>query len=150
TGWTGSGELGFALTRGNTRSENLNAKLNFDKEDDTWKDNFYLTALRNKGEVTVSQVVDGQTVSVDSYQSTADRVEAGASAGYKLSPRSYVVGALRYEHDDFAAYRWQAAASIGYGYIAIKNQRTELSFEVGPGYKRVQPIDYVAVSGDPP
>jgi putative salt-induced outer membrane protein len=148
--WTGTGELGFAMTRGNTRSENLNAKLNFDKEDDTWKDNFYLTALRSKGEVTVSQVVDGQTVSVDSYQSTANRFESGASAGYKLTPRSYIVGALRYEKDDFAAYRWQAAASIGYGYIAIKNERTELTFEVGPGYKRVQPLDYVVLVGDPP
>lgn len=140
--WSGSGELGFALTRGNTRSENLNAKLNFDKEDDTWKDNFYLNALRSKGEVQI----DG----ADSYQSTANRLDAGASVGYKLSPRSYVVGALRYEKDDFAAYRWQAAASIGYGYIAIKNQRTELSFEIGPGYKRVQPIDYVTMVGDPP
>lgn len=141
-GWRGSGELGFALTRGNTKSENLNAKLNFDREDDTWKDNFYLNALRSKGEVQI----DG----ADSYQSTANRLDAGASVGYKLSPRSYVVGALRYEKDDFAAYRWQAAASIGYGYIAIKNQRTELSFEAGPGYKRVQPIDYVTMAGDPP
>ena len=58
--WTGTGELGLALTRGNTKSENLNAKLNFNKEDATWKDNFYLTALRNNGEVTVTRVVDGR------------------------------------------------------------------------------------------
>ncbi|HET8897567.1 MAG TPA: DUF481 domain-containing protein [Rhodanobacteraceae bacterium] len=140
--WSGAGELGFALTRGNTKSENLNAKLNFDREDDTWKNNIYLTALRSKGEVTA----DG----ADSYQSTANRFEAGTSAGYKLTPRSYVVGALRYEKDDFAAYRWQSAVSLGYGYIAIKNPRTELSFEAGPGYKRVQPIDYVVSSGEPP
>lgn len=149
-GWTGSGELGFALTRGNTRSENLNAKLNFDKEDDTWKDNVYLTALRSKGEVKVDQIVNGELVDSSSYQSTANRYEAGASAGYKLTPRSYIVGALRYENDDFAAYEWQAAASIGYGYIAIKNQRTELSFEAGPGYKRVQPIAFQTFAGTPP
>ena len=148
--WSGTGELGFALARGNSKSETLNAKLNFKKEDATWKDTFYLTALRNKGEVTVRQVVDGQTVSTRQYQSTASRFESGASVGYKLSPRDYVVGALRYEKDDFATSRWQAAASIGYGYIAIKNPHTELSFEVGPGYKRVQPADQIIVTGTPP
>ncbi len=148
--WTGTGEVGLALARGNSKSESLNAKLNFKKEDAVWKDNFYLTALRNKGEVKVSKVVDGQTVSADEYQATANRFEAGASAGYKLSPRDYVIGALRYEKDDFAAFQWQAAVSIGYGYIAIKNPDTELSFEIGPGYKRVQPVDTLVISGDPP
>lgn len=148
--WTGTGELGLALTRGNTKSENLNAKLNFNKEDATWKDNFYLTALRNNGEVTVTRVVDGKEVSRDEYQATANRFEGGASIGYKLSPRDYVISAARYEKDDFAAYKWQAAVSIGYGYIAIKNPKTELSFEAGPGYKRVQPVDKLVISGDPP
>ncbi len=148
--WTGTGELGLALTRGNTKSESLNAKLNFNKEDATWKDNFYLTALRNKGEVTVSRVVDGEEVSRDVYQATANRFEGGASIGYKLSPRDYIITAARYEKDDFAAYQWQAALSVGYGYIAIKNPDTELSFEAGPGYKRVQPVDQFIISGDPP
>jgi putative salt-induced outer membrane protein len=31
--------------------------------------------------------------------------------------------------------------SVGYGYIALKTERTELSFEVGPGYKRYRPAD---------
>ncbi|HET6631837.1 MAG TPA: DUF481 domain-containing protein [Rhodanobacteraceae bacterium] len=150
TGWQGTGELGFALSRGNTRSESLNAKLAFSKENAMWKDDFYISALRNKGTVYVSTVVDGQTVSAQAYQSTADRIESGASMGYKLSLRSYIVGALRYERDQFAAYRWQAAASIGYGYIMIKDRYTELSFELGPGYKRVQPVDTLAYVGDPP
>lgn len=148
--WSGTGEVGLALTSGNTKSESLNAKLNFKQEDAVWKNNIYLTALRNKGEITVNQVVDGETVSTDVYQATANRFEAGASAGYKLSPRDYIIGALRYEKDDFAAYQWQAAASIGYGYIAIKNPNTELSFELGPGYKRLQPVERIIISGDPP
>ena len=28
---------------------------------------------------------------------------------------------------------------MGYGYIALKNERAELSFEIGPGFKRYQP-----------
>lgn len=148
--WKGTGELGFAATRGNTKSTALNARLEFSKEDDTWKHKLYVTALRNKSEATVERVIDGETVSTEVFETTASRFEVGASSGYKLNLRSYIVGALRYENDDFAPYEWQAAASIGYGYIVIKNERTDLSFEIGPGYKRVQPVDYILVSGEPP
>ena len=143
-GWSGSGEIGFAATRGNAQSENLNAKLEFKKEDERWKDLFYLTALRSKGEVKTTAVDNSTTpptvVDASSYDLTANRYEAGASAGYKLDERSYIVGALRYENDDFSPFEYQAVLSLGYGYTAIKNERTELSFEVGPGYKRFEPI----------
>ncbi len=144
--WSGSGELGFAAARGNTHSENLDAKLKLSYQDDTWKDDFFLSALRSKGEVKTPIVVDGVTTGyATSYDTTANRVEAGASSGYKFNPRSYVVGALRYDHDDFAANRWEEVASLGFGYIALKDMRNELSFEVGPGYKRYRPQDYTVV-----
>lgn len=141
-GWSGSGEFGYAAARGNSRSENLNAKLGLSKETDVWKDNFFLTALRAKGDTSVTTLQNGQVVSEDRYTTTANRYDAGASLGYKYSPRAYLVGALRYAHDDFAANRWQAALSLGFGYIALKNGRTELSFEIAPGYKRYRPADF--------
>ena len=144
--WSGSGEFGFAAARGNTHSENLDAKLKLGYQDDTWKDDFFLSALRAKGEVKTPIVVDGVTTGyATTYDTTANRVEAGASAGYKFNPRSYLVGALRYDHDDFAANRWEEVASLGFGYIALKDARNELSFEVGPGYKRYRPQDYTVV-----
>jgi putative salt-induced outer membrane protein len=136
-GWKGSGELGLAASRGNSRSENLNAKLDFTMEDDTWKDHFYATALRSKGEIKVTTVdANGQPVQTDTFQLTANRYELGASVGYKFDERSYVVGALRYENDDFSPFEYQEVLSLGYGYTAIKNERTELALEIGPGYKR--------------
>ena len=153
-GWSGSGEVGFAAARGNAKSENLNAKLQFKKEDERWKNLFYLTALRSKGEVK-STVVDNTTTppttnTMSSYELTANRYEAGASAGFKLDERSYIVGALRYENDDFSPFDYQAVASIGYGYTLLKNQTDELSFEIGPGYKRYRPVETRAIVGDPP
>jgi putative salt-induced outer membrane protein len=139
-GWAGSGELGFAASRGNAKSENLNAKLNFSMEDDVWKDTFYLTALRAKGNTTSIQTIDGVPTAVTRYDYTANRYETGASIGYKFDERSYLVGALRYENDDFSPFDYQAVLSLGYGYTAIKNERTELSFEIGPGYKRFEPV----------
>lgn len=135
-GWSGSGEFGFAAARGNSHTENLNAKLGLNQENERWKNSFYLTGMRSKGDVTV---VDADGNSITQFSTTANRYEGGASVGYKFDPRSYLVSALRYEHDDFGANRWQGILSVGYGYIALKNARTELSFEIGPGYKRYQP-----------
>jgi putative salt-induced outer membrane protein len=137
-GWTGSGEFGFASSRGNSRSENANAKLGLNQENELWKNNFYLNGLRSKGEVSVDDPNnDGGTT--NKFSTTANRYDTGASVGYKFDPRSYVVTAARYEHDDFGANLWQGIVSVGYGYVALKNERAELSFEIGPGFKRYQP-----------
>lgn len=145
-GWSGSGEFGFASSRGNSRSENANAKLGLSQENEVWKNNFFLNGLRSKGDVDVG---DGTT----KFSTTANRYDGGASVGYKFDPRSYVVTAARYEHDDFGANIWQGIVSVGYGYIALKNERAELSFEIGPGFKRYQPArttrDVTDANGQP-
>jgi putative salt-induced outer membrane protein len=141
-GWSGSGEAGLSIASGNTKSQNLNAKLDVKYNDDRWKDDFYLTALRNKANVAIPG-------GGSNYDLTANRYEAGASAGYKLDERSYIVGAVRYEHDEFSPYRYQYIASIGYGYQILKNASDELAVEVGPGYKVVQPASYYLSPVDP-
>jgi putative salt-induced outer membrane protein len=153
-GWSGSGEAGLAASSGNTKAQNLNAKLDIKFNSDRWKDEFYLIALRNKNDVTL-RTVDNSTdppTTVTTRQSklTANRYEAGASAGYKVDDHSYVVGALRYEHDQFSPYRHQSIATIGYGYQVLKNARDELAFEVGGGYKSAQPTSYESANPTPP
>jgi putative salt-induced outer membrane protein len=141
-GWKGVGELGFALSRGNSRSENLNARLAFDFEDETWKHNVYALALRTKGEVSVVEVIPGsspvRTQTVDRLQLSANRYEVGASSGYKLSELSYLAGSLRYENDDFAPYQNQLTVAASYGRYLIKSEQTELNFEIGPGFRRAK------------
>jgi putative salt-induced outer membrane protein len=137
-GWSGSGEFGFASSTGNSRSQNVNAKLGLSKENDQWKNSFFLDGLRSKSQQTIEDEA-GNTI--EQFNTTANRYDGGASVGYKLDPRSYIVGAARYEHDDFGANLWQGIVSLGYGYIALKDERNELSFEIGPGYKRYRPAD---------
>ena len=137
-GWTGSGEFGFASATGNTRSQNINAKLGLSQENDQWKNNFFLDALRAKSQL---KVVDTSGNTVNEFNTTANRYDAGASVGYKFDQRSYIVGAARYEHDEFGANLWQGVISLGYGYIALKDERNELSFEIGPGYKEYRPAN---------
>lgn len=144
-GWSGSGEFGFASATGNSRSQNVNAKLGLNQENEQWKNSFFVDALRSKSQQTV---VDSAGNTVEQFNTTANRYDGGASVGLKLDPRSYIVGAARYEHDDFGANLWQGIVSLGYGYIALKDERNELSFEIGPGYKRYRPADVdVVVDG---
>ena len=142
-GWSGSGEAGLSVASGNTKSQNLNAKIDFKFNDDQWKDDFYLLAQRNKSNITVATVDTSTTppsiVNTTKYDLTANRYEAGASLGYKLDDHSYIVGAGRYEHDTFSPYDYQYILSIGYGYQVLKNASDELAFEVGPVWKVVQP-----------
>lgn len=137
-GWSGSGEFGFASSTGNSRSENINAKLGLNQENEQWKNTFFVDALRSKSQQTI---VDSNGNTLKQFNTTANRYDGGASVGLKLDPRSYIVGAARYEHDDFGANLWQGIVSLGYGYIALKDGRNELSFEIGPGYKRYRPAD---------
>ncbi len=141
-GWSGSGEFGFASSTGNSRSENVNAKLGLSQENEQWKNTFFLDGLRSKSQQTV---VDASGNTIKKFNTTANRYDGGASVGLKLDPRSYIVGAARYEHDDFGANLWQGIVSLGYGYIALKDERNELSFEIGPGYKRYRPADLALV-----
>ena len=137
-GWSGSGEAGLSIASGNTRAQNLNAKLDLKFNDDQWTDDFYLLALRNKADTGAG------------YDLTANRYEAGASLGFKLDERSYIVGAARYEHDTFSPYDYQYILSIGYGYQILKNASDELAVEVGPGYKVDQPATVYTQNPSPP
>ena len=145
--WSGSGEFGLANSTGNTQSLNIDAKFRLAYEDDTWKDAFFLDANRAKSNIKSPVVVNGVVVGeTSSYQTTANHFDAGGSIGYKFNPRSYAIAAARYDHDTFAANRWQEVASIGFGYILFKTGRSELSVEAGPGYKRYQPQTYNEVN----
>lgn len=138
--WKGVGELGLSVSRGNSRAENLNTKLGFTRESEQWDLGFSLAALRAKGEVVVG--------GVESFEVNANRYEAGASAGYKFDEQRSLVGNLRVERDDFAPYRDQWTLAAGYKWQVLKSDTTDLSFEGGPGYRRLraQPL----FAGEPP
>lgn len=135
-GWTGTGELGLALSRGNSRSENLNTRLSFGFEDDRWTHSLAASALRAKGEV--SGDYDGDGTPEKLYQTSANRYELGGSSAYRFNPRQHLSGTVRYENDDFAAFDRQTTLALGYGHRFIDNGKTRLVGEVGPGYRRAR------------
>jgi putative salt-induced outer membrane protein len=145
--WTGAGEFGLALARGNAESDTLNAKLELKKEDERWLYQVDAAALRASGEVDVVES-DG-SIGRDKV-TNASRWGLGGKVGYKYTERMYFFGAARYENDDFAPYEWQAIASVGVGYKFIDDDTTKFSGEVGPGWRRIQPIDVLVLTPPPP
>ncbi|KRG70403.1 DUF481 domain-containing protein [Pseudoxanthomonas dokdonensis] len=117
--WTGNGELGLAVSKGNTDSETFVGKLNMLQENAQWKNAFGASFLYGK----------------DDDEENARRYELYGTSGYRLSDRSYVFGSLRNERDHFTSYEYQWTAAAGYGYEAIKTDATHLTFEIGPGYR---------------
>ena len=118
--WQGKGELGGVLARGNTETETLNAKADLSKETQGWKHLLGVSVLRTTN--------DGVT--------SANRWELRGETQYKLSARSYVFGALRYEDDEFTDYSYQATATGGYGYRFIDSETTKLDGKLGLGYRQ--------------
>lgn len=118
-GWSGKGEFGLVSTTGNSDTFSLNLGLEFLYNSETWRHRFSATALNSED--------DGDT--------TAKRYTLGAQSDYKLSEKSYVFGALRYDNDDFSAYEDQATVSVGYGRQILDSKTQQLRMEGGVGYR---------------
>ncbi|HEY9253799.1 MAG TPA: DUF481 domain-containing protein [Stenotrophomonas sp.] len=131
--WTGSGEFGLTSASGNTRSQNLNAQLKAGLNDGNWHHNATVFWLRNRGETKPG---NGVTPGNQEMRDTANRYGLGLSSAYDLSARSYLVGGVRYDHDNFATYLWRGVASVGYGYRWFDDARMRLLTEIGPGFRR--------------
>lgn len=133
TGWSGTGEFGLVLARGNADTDTLNAKLDVKHEDESWVHSGGVSMLRAEA----------------NDLRTANRFEIGGKSAYKFNERHYLAGVARYENDDFSPFENQWSVAITYGVHAINTERTKLSFEVGPGFRRFDPVPFV-FSVDPP
>lgn len=117
--FTGKGELGLLFATGNSETETFNTRLELVYEQERWIN-----------ESTLSYVLGR-----DSGETNSNRLVATNRTKYSLDPRSYVVGALRYDRDQFSAFRYQGSVALGYGRHLIDNEQHQLSVEVGPGVR---------------
>ncbi|HEU4774844.1 MAG TPA: DUF481 domain-containing protein [Lysobacter sp.] len=117
--WSGTGELGLALSKGNTDSQTLIGKLGVAKEEALWKHEAGLAFLYGK----------------QNGLESAYRYEGFGKTNHQISERSYMSGSARIERDHHAAYEYQSTAAAGYGYKAIATEASHLNFEIGSGYR---------------
>lgn len=136
-GWSGKGELGFASTTGNSRSESLNAQIAFAYKDDDWTHRMNLAGVRARSEASSDN--DGDGAPETRLALSANRYQLGASSARRTTEYSYWIGALRYGQDDFAAFEWQQTTAFGYGHAFFHDREDlSLSAEVGPGLRHAK------------
>jgi len=123
--WTPKAELGLVNTTGNSDTTSINGKFAINGEDTVWTHDYYLAALRAES----------------SDELTANRFELGARTARKLTERSYLGFASRYENDDFSSYDYQATMALNYGAWLVRDDRRKFQVEGGPGVRRAKLSD---------
>ena len=118
--WSGSGEFGASLTTGNTKTTSANGKLKLKYKSGRWSQRLALSALQAS----------------ENGNSTANRTVGELSTQYDFDGRDYAFGSLRGSHDTFSGYSYQASVAAGLGRKLWVSQKSDLTAEFGPGYRR--------------
>ena len=121
--WIGKGQLGFLSSHGNSDAESLNANVDVLRYDGAWKNELYVGGLYGKNSGIVS----------------AERWETRGQSNYTISGDLFAFGGLRYEHDLFDGFQYQASLTGGIGYKLINTDDTKLTAQIGAGYRRLRP-----------
>jgi putative salt-induced outer membrane protein len=121
--WIGKGQFGFLDSKGNSDAESINGNVDLLRYDGVWKNEFYLGGLYGKSSGIVS----------------AERWETRGQTNYTISGDLFTFGALRYEHDLFDGFEYQASVTGGLGYKLVNTNDTKLTAQVGAGYRRLRP-----------
>jgi len=121
-GWTGKGEVGAVLARGN--ADTTTADVKFDGTDSfgNWKETAHLAFLYGE--------------SADF--STAQRLEGAWQTDYNYSKNMFVFGSIVGENDRFDGFVYQATLATGLGYKVVDSDTTKLTLTAGIGYRRLQ------------
>jgi putative salt-induced outer membrane protein len=122
-GWTGQGQAGAVLARGNANTTTADAKLDASDTIDQWKHIAHFAFFY--GEST------GFT--------TAQRLEAAWQTNYQFGNKTFVFGSVNGEDDRFDGFVYQVTLASGLGYKFIDSQTTKLTGTLGFGYRRLQP-----------
>jgi putative salt-induced outer membrane protein len=121
--WTGKGQAGFVSSQGNTQAQTANAALDMALVNGDWKHAFHLGGLYGESAQIVS----------------AERWDTGWESDYSLTKTVFAFGALRYAHDIFSGFEYQASATGGIGYKIADTANTKLDVQAGVGYRELRP-----------
>jgi putative salt-induced outer membrane protein len=122
-GWSGKGEAGYVMARGNTDTDVANAKIDLADVVGEWKHSMHLEALYGRSaEIT-----------------SAERWAALLQSDFQFTPRAFCFGALHFMQDEFSGFQYQASATTGAGYKFLDTATNKLSAQIGVGYRQLRP-----------
>ena len=114
------------MTRGNSDTTLATLAAVTDRKTDVNEWNLGANATYGKSRVTVNGVSTSST--------TAQNADGFVQYNRMFTKRFYGYARVEALHDDVADIHYDITLSPGVGYYFIKNHRTELSAEAGPGY----------------
>jgi putative salt-induced outer membrane protein len=120
--WTGSGQLGAAITTGNSEVKSLTVGINLERNGLNW---------RHRADALVD-IVD------NSSGSDQQRILAGYQVDYKFSERAYAWGRFEYEKNREAGINRRFAQSAGLGYRVILPAPVSWDVEAGPALRQTR------------
>ena len=117
--FSGKGELGLVIARGNSDIETGNVRLELNYEQERWSNESIFNAVYGR----------------DGGETNNSRWVLSNKTNYNLSEVSYLLGAVRYDRDRFSSFSYQATVAVGYGRRLINTDTHRLKAEVGPGWR---------------
>lgn len=121
-GWSGKGQAGYVMSRGNSETDSANAKLDLNLLTPAWKHTLSLDGLF------------GRSTGITS----AERWDVRLQSDYTINTRLFSFGAFAYQDDRFSGFEYQASASGGLGYKFIDSDSTKLAAQAGVGYRKLR------------
>jgi putative salt-induced outer membrane protein len=125
--WASRSELGYALARGNTDSDNGNLKFDIAHLLNDWIYAFGVDALY------------GKTNGIG----TAQRWDAHLQVDYKFTPKMFWFGKLEYQDDRYSGFQYQESAATGIGRIFLQSETDKLTGQIGAGIRRLRREDLI-------
>lgn len=122
--WTGTADVGFSLTSGNSDTRALTAGFRAHRETRKDRIGVYANAIQ------ASNSNSGVSVT------TAQAVYGGIRYDYNLSERTFVFASGDFEYDKPQLLDLRSVIGAGFGYKAIRSERTKLDVFGGATYNR--------------
>jgi putative salt-induced outer membrane protein len=138
-GWNGGVNAGFSLTGGNSQTENLSLAFNAAR------------ATKNDKLTLYSTVVYG-TNQLATPSTTANIETGGIRYERNINPRMFGFVSADFMSNALQDLNLRSVGSVGYGYHAIKNDRTTLDFLAGGNFtdeNYTQTVSVAAVGATP-
>ena len=124
--WKGRGQLGAAISTGNSDVRSLTVGLKLQRDGLDWRHRID-AAL----DITDNRHGDDQ-----------QRILAGYQIDYKISERAYSWGRLEYEGNREAGIKRRFAESAGLGWRAIRGKDVRWDLEAGPALRQTRFVAY--------
>lgn len=122
--WTGSLDLGYAQSHGNSNTENFTINALADRATSRDKIEVHYTEIFAKTDATGSSVT------------TANAKRGGISYSLNVQPRLFVFGSTDLETDQFQALDLRFSPAGGAGYHVVKNDKTAFDAMLGASLDR--------------